>query len=129
MNEYEFESESIEVFGIQVLVSGKLEFDIEDTAIGSVPYGDTHVWHPGGGMQAIDVCVTELKSFQIEDQYEGKGKDRKLKTYASEVEAVTFLVAPEKLWSAVGDAIDLDDEVRRVMDSLKEDAELATHGL
>ena len=52
--EYTFEVEEMKVFGIDVIVSGTIEFDIEDTAVGYVPYGDTYVWHRGDGDVAVE---------------------------------------------------------------------------
>lgn len=113
--EYEFECEEVEVGGIKATASGTVEFDIEDTAVGSVPYGDTYVWHPGNGLQPIDVTLVELKEFYVDTE---------------DVDISILVNTPkDKLWDVIAEQIDLDDAVDNAVDSAKEEAALARAGL
>ena len=113
--EYEFECEEVEVGGIKAIASGTVEFDIEDTAIGYVPYGDTYAWHPGGGIQPTDVKVTSLKEFYVEPE---------------DVDIAILVNTPQdKLWDVIAEQIDLDGAVDDAIESAKEEAALAKAGL
>ena len=40
-------------------LSGTLEFEVSDTAVGWVPYGEARVWHPGNGLE-VEVTSVDL---------------------------------------------------------------------
>ena len=124
--EHEFESEEMTIFGIDVMVSGKVEYDIEDTAVGYVPYGDTHVWHPGGGMQAIDRKLIELTELVVT----GKYVDGKCIVDAGEVNLITLLnEGKDRVWESIAQKVELDDAIEAELASAKEEAVLARAGL
>lgn len=124
--EHEFESEEMTIFGIDVMVSGKVEYDIEDTAVGYVPYGDTHVWHPGGGMQAIDRKLIELTELVVT----GKYVDGKCIVDAGEVNLITLLnEGKDRVWESIAQKVELDDAIEAELESAKEEAALARAGL
>ena len=124
--EHEFEMEEMTIFGIDVVVSGKVEYDIEDTAVGYVPYGDTHVWHPGGGMQAIDRKLIELTELAVT----GKYVDGKCIVDAGEVNLITLLnEGKDKVWESIAQKVELDDAIESDIESAKEEAALARAGL
>lgn len=124
--EHEFESEEMTIFGIDVMVSGKVEYDIEDTAVGYVPYGDTHVWHPGGGMQAIDRKLIELTELVVT----GKYVDGKCIVDAGEVNLITLLnEGKDRVWESIAQKVELDDAIESDIESAKEEAVLARAGL
>ncbi len=124
--EYEFESEEMTIFGIDVIVSGKVEYDIEDTAVGYVPYGDTYAWHPGGGMQAIDRKLIELSDLAIK----GKYVDGDCIEDACEVNIITLLnEGKDRVWDSIAQKVDLDDAIEESIESAKEEAALARAGL
>lgn len=124
--EHEFESEEMTVFGIDVMVSGKVEYDIEDTAVGYVPYGDTHVWHPGGGMQAIDRKLIELTELVVT----GKYVDGKCIVDAGEVNLITLLnEGKDRVWESIAQKVELDDAIEAELESAKEESALARAGL
>lgn len=124
--EHEFESEEMTVFGIDVMVSGKVEYDIEDTAVGYVPYGDTHVWHPGGGMQAIDRKLIELTELVVM----GKYVDGKCIVDAGEVNLITLLnEGKDRVWESIAQKVELDDAIEAELESAKEESALARAGL
>ena len=41
-------------------VEVEVDYNVEDGAIGYVPYGDTQVWHPGCGVMVVDHDVKIL---------------------------------------------------------------------
>lgn len=124
--EHEFESEEMTIFGIDVMVSGKVEYDIEDTAVGYVPYGDTHVWHPGGGMQAIDRKLIELTELVVT----GKYVDGKCIVDAGEVNLITLLnEGKDRVWESIAQKVELDDAIEAELESAKEESALARAGL
>ena len=124
--EHEFESEEMTIFGIDVMVSGKVEYDIEDTAVGYVPYGDTHVWHPGGGMEAIDRKLIELTELVVT----GKYVDGKCIVDAGEVNLITLLnEGKDRVWESIAQKVELDDAIEAELASAKEEAVLARAGL
>lgn len=111
--EHTFEDEEMSVFGIDIIVSGTVEFNAENTAVGYLPYGDTHVWHPGDGHQPTDVTLTDLTNIS-----------------AGEENIITLLnQGKDKVWESIAMKVDLDDVIESAMESAKEDAELARHGL
>jgi hypothetical protein len=114
------------IFGIDVVVSGKVEYNIEDTAVGYVPYGDTHVWHPGGGMQAIDIKLIELTELVVTGNY----VDGKCIVDAGEVNLITLLnQGKDKVWESIAQKVELDDAIESETESAKEEAALARAGL
>ena len=124
--EHEFESEEMTIFGIDVMVSGKVEYDIEDTAVGYVPNGDTHVWHPGGVMQAIDRKLIELTELVVT----GKYVDGKCIVDAGEVNLITLLnEGKDRVWESIAQKVELDDAIEAELASAKEEAVLARAGL
>jgi len=60
--EYDFECVEVELDDVFYYCEGTIEFEIEDGAVGYVPYGDTQVWHPGEGdcIDVESVTVTEV---------------------------------------------------------------------
>ena len=124
--EHIFEMEEMTIFGIDVIVSGKVEFNIEDTAVGYVPYGDTHVWHPGGGTHAIDRKLVELTELLVT----GKYVDGKCIIDAGEVNLITLLnQGKDKVWESIAQKVELDDAIESEIESAKEQAALARAGL
>ena len=57
--EYEFEDIEVTYNGHTYTCDGTCIYDLEDTAVGMVPYGDTHVYHPGDGIvvEMESVCL------------------------------------------------------------------------
>lgn len=124
--EHTFEQEEMTVFGVDVIASGTVEFDVEDTAVGYLPYGDTHVWHPGNGHQAVDVKLTDLSELNVS----GKYKDGKCLLDACEVNIFTLLKeGKDKVMESIAMKVELEDAIESAMESAKEEAELARCGL
>ncbi len=123
---HEFELEEMTIFGIDVIASGKVEYHIEDTTVGYVPYGDTYAWHPGGGMQAIDRKLIELSKLFVA----GKYVDGQWIEDAGEVNLITLLnEGKDRVWDSIAQKVDLDDAIKEAIESAKEDAALARAGL
>lgn len=124
--EYTFEVEEMKVFGIDVIVSGTIEFDIEDTAVGYVPYGDTYVWHRGDGDVAVNRKLTELTELCIKGKYEGN----QCIEDACEINILDLLnEGKDRVWDSIAQKVDLDDAIEDAIESAKEDRALARAGL
>lgn len=122
--------------GNEYYVGGTIQFEVESGEIGMVPYGDTHVWHPGNG-DSLDIesitfdNVTEYDPWTGQDQVinldlvqDKKGELRELKKGHTLTSQIWCLV--KLLHSMTEDHFQEDsacyDEAKRQWESAKEDA-------
>lgn len=74
---YRFEGAAIELGGVLYYCDGEIEYEVEDNAVGWVPYGDTQVWHPGDG-DSVDAQCVDVTSVTDEDGNEMSVEPRTL---------------------------------------------------
>ena len=68
---HEFEEVEITFDGKVLYCDATVEYNLEDTAVGMVPYGDTEVYHPGDGI-VVEILSVDILAVRDEDDHEVK---------------------------------------------------------
>ena len=101
---YRFEGAAIEVGDVLLYCDGKIEYEIEDNAVGWVPLGNTQVWHPGDG-DSVDAQCVDFTKVTDED-----GNDVTVEPKALEDAIIEHL---EENMIEYADKLHVEDKARR----------------